>query len=78
MRLFIDTNIIVEYIEHRQQYDSVRMILRRNGVRHLCAPFTLRRFNCDSYITFFIAAYFKTVYTNSPTTIIGSEAMIVY
>lgn len=27
---------------------------------------------------FFIAAYFKTVYTNSPTTIIGSEAMIVY
>lgn len=32
----------------------------------------------DSYFTFFIAAYFKTVYTNSPTTIIGSEAMIVY
>ena len=29
MRLFIDTNIIVEYIEHRQQYDSVRMILER-------------------------------------------------
>ena len=29
MRLFIDTNIIVEYIEHRQQYESVRMILER-------------------------------------------------
>ena len=28
-------------------------------------------------LLFFIAAYFKTVYTNSPTTIIGSEAMIV-
>jgi hypothetical protein len=48
------------------------------SVTHVFFIITLRRFNCDSYFTFFIAAYFKTVYTNSPTTIIGSEAMIVY
>ena len=48
------------------------------GITHVFFIITLRRFNCDSYFTFFIAAYFKTVYTNSPTTIIGSEAMIVY
>ena len=48
------------------------------GITHVFFIITLRRFNCDSYFTFFIAAYFKTVYTNSPTTIIGSEAKIVY
>lgn len=27
MRLFVDTNIIIEYIEHRLQYDAVRKIM---------------------------------------------------
>ena len=27
MRLFVDTNIILEYIEHRREYDNVRQIL---------------------------------------------------
>jgi predicted nucleic acid-binding protein len=32
MRLFIDTNIIVEYIEHRQQYDSVPIGISRTDM----------------------------------------------
>ena len=27
MRLFIDTNIILEFIDHRNEYDRVRRIL---------------------------------------------------
>ena len=31
MRLFVDTNIIIEYIEHRLQYDAVRKIRAQWG-----------------------------------------------
>ena len=36
MRLFVDTNIILEYIEHRREYDHVRSILAaiRDGKHH--------------------------------------------
>lgn len=36
MRLFIDTNIILEYIDHRDQYKYVRAILSSiNNKEHM-------------------------------------------